>query len=402
MSKKIISLFLAAAMLFTATGCSEGGEKETDDRPVAYIENPPEDAKDRLNVPYSEWHNEYMFNMASGGYDEEADANVAAMLKQNILDYLVQEHIILYLAELEGITAETLTEDEIASIGGNVLLSLNSWCASYEAEAKSELGDGYTEDELYDKEFELFSAFLAESGLTPDIFYTWEINEVIQERFIEKNSEGISDEEVTEFVQDTIDTAKDAYENNLAVFEQTYTAFYAPEGTRIVQQIYLKIGADEVNEIKAYRDDGDDAKADELLEAALEPIRTVADEALEKLNNGEDWLTVQEEYNQDENGNDVDYIVYPTSSYILPDIIESAMGIAEKGGVSGVVAGDTGLFILYYKDDHVFGDEEMQSLMEQAREYLMKEKSYKKIAEFKAQYPYVYDYELMGLKMSTE
>lgn len=396
MNKKVISLFLAAAMLLTASGCSESGSKEIND-PVAYIENPPEDAGTRLNVTYSEWHNEYLFNMAKGGYDEELHVVMSEKFKREILEYLVQEHVFLYLAEKEGITAAIFTEEDTAYIEQNVKLAWDEWCKSYEAEAKLELGDGYTEEELYEKEFELFTAFMAESGLTPDIFYTWETNEVIQKKFFEKTSESITDEDVRTFVQETIDDAKNAYENDLATFEQTYTAFYVPEGTRLVQQIYLKISADDANEIKAYRNDGDDAKADELLEAALEPIRPIMKEVLEKLLGGEDWLTVQKEYNKDVNGNDVDYVVYPKSSYILPEITEAAMAIAEKGGVSDIIVSDSGLFILYYKDDRVFSNEEMQSLLEQGRDYLEQDVSYKKVSDFMEQYPYAYDYELMGL-----
>ena len=395
MSKKIISFFLAAAMLLTAAGCSETEKEITD--PVAHIENPPEGAGDSLNISYSEWHNEYLFNMARGGYDEELNADIAQSLKQSILDYLAQEHVILYLAGLEGISAETLTEEERDYIEEKVQSSWDGWCESYEAEAKEALGDSCTEEELYKKEFELFTAFMAESGLTPEIFYLWETNEVIQQKFIEKSSESISDRDVEDFVQETIDAAKDAYENNLALFEQSYTAFYVPDGTRIVQQIYVKIDADAANEIKAYRNDGDDQKADQLLEEALEPMRPMIEEAYSRLQDGEEWLTVQEEYNQDDNGNDVDYIVYPKSSYISEYITEAAMEIADIGGVSRIIESDTGFFIIYYKDSRTFTDDEMQSLLSQARDYLEQQESVQKVTDFQDKYPYVFDYELMGI-----
>ena len=397
MSKKIISIFLAAAMLLTAAGCSEPEtEKEITD-PAAYIENPPVDAGDSLNISYSEWHNEYLFNMARGGYDEELNADVAQSLKQSIIDYLAQEHVVLYLAGLEGITAETLTEEERDYIDGKVQSSWDEWCESYETEAKEALGDSYTMEELYEKEYELFSSFMAESGLTPEIFYVWETNEIIQQKFIQKTSESISDQDVADFVQETIDTAKDAYENNLAVFEQSYTAFYVPEGTRLVQQIYVKIDADAANEIKAYRSDGDDQKADQLLEEAMEPVRPLIEEAYGKLQDGEEWLTVQEEYNQDDNGNDVDYIVYPKSSYISEFITEAAMEIDVIGDVSRIIESDTGFFILYYKDNRIFTDDEMQSLLDQARDYLEEQESVQKVTDFQNKYPYVFNYELMGI-----
>lgn len=398
MSKKIISGFLAAAMLLTAAGCSETEKEITD--PVAHIENPPEGAGDSLNISYSEWHNEYLFNMARGGYDEELNADIARSLKQSIIDYLAQEHVVLYLAGLEGITAETLTEEELAEIEEKVQSSWDGWCESYETEAKEALGDSCTKEELYEKEFELFSAFMAESGLTPEIFYVWETNELIQQKFIEKSSESISDQDVADFVQETIDDAKDAYENNLALFEQSYTAFYVPEGTRIVQQIYVRIDEDAANEIKAYRSDGDDEKADRLLAEAMEPVRPLIEEAYSKLQDGEEWQTVQKEYNQDDNGSDVDYIVYPTSSYISEYITEAAMQIAEVGGVSQIIESDTGFFILYFKEKRVFTDEEMQNLLDQAREYLEEQESVQKVTDFQDKYPYVFDYELMGINVT--
>lgn len=396
MNKKIISLFLAAATLLTSAGCSNK-TGSTAVGPVAYIEQPPEGAGSRFDITYDEWHNEYLFNMAKGGYDEVTYAGVAENFKQSIIDYLVQERIVLYFAELEGITAESLTEEDVAYIDEQVQASWDSWCLTYEAEAKAELGAAFTEEELYAKEFELFTAFMAESGLTPEVFYVWETNEVLQDKFIEKTADSIKEEDVAAFVQETIDDAKEAYENEIALFENSYTAFYVPEGTRIVQQIYVKIDADAANEIKAYRNDGDDEKADSLLEAAAADVRPVIEEAYEKLLNGEDWLTVQEEYNKDDNGNNVDYIVYPVSSYISQEITQAAMGIAEKGGVSEIIPNDTGFFILYYKDDRVFSDEEMDSLMDQAWEYLKEQESVNKLNEFKEKYPYVYDYELMGI-----
>ena len=396
MNKKIITVILAAAMLFTAAGCSNDAEQEITGS-VAYIENPPEGAGDRFTISYSEWHNEFLFNMARGGYDEEMNANIAQQYKQSILDYQVQERIVLYLAEQMGISAATLTSEEQEEIEKNVQASWDGWCESYEAEAKEALGSSFTEEELYEKEFELFTAFLAESGLTPEVFYSWETSALIQEKFIEKTSEGISDKTVEDFVQETIDTARETYENDLAAFEQTYTAFYVPEGTRVVQQLYVKIDEDAANEIKAYRNDGDDQKADGLLAAALEPVRPLIDEAYEKLQSGGDWLEVQEEYNQDSNGNDVDYVVYPASTYISKEVLDAAMSIEEPGGFSEIVTVDSGFFILYYKADRVFTDEEMQSLLDQARDYLKDQESYKQVTDFKEKYPYVFDNELMGL-----
>ena len=396
MNKKIISLFLAAALSVTATGCSGGNDVEITS-PVAYIENPPENAGDRFNISYTEWHNEYLFSLSMDGHSELESSDLTESYKRRMLDILTQERIVLYLAEEMGITAETLNEEDMAEIERDVQAEWDFFCASYEGDAKEALGSDFTEEQLHEKEFELFTEFMKGVGMTPEVYYVWKTNELIQEKFIEKTSESIDDKTIADFVQETIDTAKNMYENDLATFESAYTAFYVPEGTRIVQQLFVKIDEDASNEIRAYRNDGDDEKADELLEAAAEPVRERIEEAYEKLSSGEEWSVVQEEYNNDDNGNDVDYIVYPTSTYVSQDIIDAAMEIGEKGGFSDIITSDSGFFILYYKDDRVFSDEEMQSLLDQARDYLKDQESYQRVADFKEQYPYVYDYELMEI-----
>lgn len=396
MNKKIISFFMAAGLLVTA-GCS--AEDSTDStKLVAYIENPPEEAADgRFYITYNEWRSEYLFAMSLDGYSEEDSPDATESYKQRALDILTQERIVLYLAEQAGISAETLTAEELDEIEQDVQAEWKLICSSYEADAKGALGGAYTEEELYEKEFELFTAFMEEAGLTPDIYYVWRTNELIQEKFIEKTSESISEQTVADFVQETIDTAKDMYENDLAVFESAYTPFYVPEGTRVVQQLCVKIDDDAAAEIRAYRNDGDDEKADQLLEAALEPVRGIIEEAYTKLQNGEEWSEVQEEYNQDDNGNDAEYFLYPTSTKISQDIIDAAMSIEAEGGFSDILTTDSGFIIIYYKNKRVFSDEEMQSLLDQARDYLKDQESYKQVAEFKEQYPYVFDYELMGI-----
>ena len=405
--KILASVVSAFALLITSAGCTEGGSslvewKYPKGDKVAYIENPPEDAGDRFDITYETWYTEYLFNMTKSGYNEEEHADIAESLRQSIIDYLVQERIILYLAEQMGITADTLTEEELSDIDKNVQSVLDEWCASYKAEAAEALGEGYTAEELYDKEYELFCDFLAHSGLTPDAFTAWEINDVIRDKYIEKISESIDQQTVIDFVQETIDTAKDMYEQDLAAFEQNYTAFYVPEGARQVQQIFVMIDKDAANEIKAYRKDGDNEKADQLLNEALEEVRPRIEEAYEKLQNGEEWAAVQKEYNEDANGDSVDYVVYPKSTIVDQKVTDAAMSIEEKGGFSEIITVDSGLFILYYKDDRVFSDEEMQALLDQARDYLSDQEAYKPISEFKDKYPYVYDYEKLELSEPSD
>lgn len=397
--KKIISaaaVLLSAAVIFT--GCSENGGA-SDKEVVAYIENPPEDcAEDFFNVTYGAWHSEYLYRTSAGGYTEEKDAELCKTYRNDIIEYLKQEKVVLYLAEKMGITAATLTEEELKTVDDEMAKSLDDWYKSYEADAKLALGSsGYTEDELKAKEKELFEDFLHSSGLTVENLTSWKINEIIRDKFIAKVGEEISDKTVEEFVQSTVDTAKETYEKDIEEYEKTYTPFYIPEGSRVVQQLVILIDDISASEVKAYRKEGDDEKADEILEKALEKVRFRINEAYEKLEQGTSWKEVQEEYNDESGTNDKDFNLYPKSSSIEEKVIKAGMAIEKKGGYSEIIQNDSGFSIIYYKDDLVFTDEQMDSLIEQGRAFLTDQEAYKKVSEFSKEHPYVMNYELLNL-----
>ncbi len=396
--KKLLSISLCGTFLISAAGCSQSEEDKNNKKAVAYIENAPEGYEDHFTVTYGEWHSEYMLRMAAGGYSETSDAETAEQYREQIVKYLAQEKIVLYLAKEMGISAESLTEEELQKAEKAANEDIENWYKQYEAKAITALGTGYTEEQLRKKEEELFNAFMDEIGLNPDIFYTWAVNEIIHNKYVEKASESITEQQINDFVQDTVNTAKDKYENDLAAFEEKYTAFYVPEGTRKVQQIAVLIQSTTASEVAAYRKDGDDAKADEILKEALAKVKFRIDEAYAKLEKGEDWTKVQKEYNDEASSNEVDFTVYPKSTTVLQKITDTAMGIKEKGGYSEIFETDKGYFILYYKDDLTMDDEKMKDLEKQADEYLRDKKAYEPISEFTDKYPYSFDYDLLDIK----
>lgn len=394
--KKILSTALSVTMVLSLAGCSQGEAKKNKES-VASVQNPPEGFEDFFTISYGEWHGEYMLRMGAEGYSETNDAAIAKTYRENIIKYLAQEKIVLYLAKDMGITSETLTEEEMKKAEASAEEDIESWHKKYEARAISVLGSEYTKEQLEKKEQELFEAFMKEIGLNSDIFYTWAVNGIIHEKYVEKASESITEQKVKDFVQETMDTAKDKYENDLATFEQRYTAFYVPEGTRKVQQIAVLISSTSASEVTAYRKDGDDAKADEILQEALAKVKFRIDEAYEKLEKGTAWKDVQKEYNDETSSNDVDFTVYPKSTTVLKKITDTAMGIEKKGGYSEIFETDKGYFILYYTDDLTMTDERLEDLTEQADEFLRDQKAYEPISEFLEKYPYTYEYELLEI-----
>lgn len=397
--KKIVSAaaaVLSAAVIFT--GCSENGGS-MNSKVVAHIENPPEDsAEGFFDITYGAWHSEYLYRISSGGYTEERDAVLCKTYRSDIIEYLKQEKVVLYLAEKMGITAASLTDEDMKLIDDEMAESLDGWYKSFESKAIAALGgSGYTEDELLEKEKELFTEYLRDFGLSVEELTSWKVNEIIRNKFISKVGEEIDDKTVEDFVQSTVNTAKETYEKDIAEYEKTYTPFYIPEGTRVVQQLVVLIDDISVSEVKAYRKEGDDEKADEVLEKALEKVKFRIDEAYEKLEKGTPWKEVQEEYNDESGTNDQDFNLYPKSSSIEEKVIEAGMGIKEKGGYSEIIQTDSGYSIIYYKDDLILTDERMNSLIEQGRAFLTDQESYKRVTDFSDEHPYVMDYELLEL-----
>lgn len=389
---KIPAMLTAISLTLTLTACSDSGS-----RAVAYLENPPEGAKNDFTITYDQWNSEYKFNLLNSGYTEEDNPDAAKSYRESVLDYQVRERMVLYLARGMGITAEGFTEEEIKQVNEGAERMMENAEKNREADAKEALGDAFTEEELSAKSKQLLEEMLKECGYTSDIFTTWKTNEMIQQKFIEKASESVTEEKINALVQENVDKAKEYYQFDNEIYEQHYTVFYIPEGSRIVQQIVVLIDETARKQITAYRNGGDDEMADKLLAEELKKIKPKIEEAYQKLQSGEKWETVQEQYNQDENTGGVDFTVYPKSSSVKQDIIDTAMSIGKKGGYSEIAQSDSGYYILLYKDDAKVTDEQMDSLKAQAEEYLRDEEAYKQIEAFQEEYTFVYDYELLKL-----
>ena len=102
--------------------------------------------------------------------------------------------------------------------------------------------------------------------------------------------------------------------------------------------------------------------------------------------------TVQSEYNDESDTNGINYTLFPKSTTVKAEVIDAAMNIPNIGGYSEVCKSDAGYFIIYYAGDAQLSDEYLNSLNQQAREYLAEEKTYNEIISFMETYPYTFDY----------
>ena len=164
----------------------------------------------------------------------------------------------------------------------------------------------------------------------------------------------ISDEQMREFYQSQVESAELTYTADFAEYEMDAeagrTLVWNPEGVRRIDTILISFSDDQSVEyltLQAALESGDSAKLSELdaLYAALEPR---AQQALDRLNAGEDFATLAGEYGTvSVNGS----YVSDRSTLCGDDFRSAAMALESVGDVSGLVRTDGGLCILRYAAD---------------------------------------------------
>lgn len=164
----------------------------------------------------------------------------------------------------------------------------------------------------------------------------------------------ISDEQMREFYQSQVESAELTYTADFAEYEMDAeagrTLVWNPEGVRRIDTILISFSDDQSVEyltLQAALESGDSAKLSELdaLYAALEPR---AQQALDRLNAGEDFVTLAGEYGTvSVNGS----YVSDRSTLCGDDFRSAAMALESVGDVSGLVRTDGGLCILRYAAD---------------------------------------------------
>lgn len=425
--KKIFAALLAVMMVISSLAACSGSDSQQGEQPqtttdpsqtvaplavpddkqtlVAYVEG-AEDAE-HFNITFEQFYREYIFYLMRKGLDETLAQNAEACLniRQSTIDYLTLERITLKIAKDMGITEETLTQEEKDEIEAEVNDSYDLWCEEFEQDAIAELGEGYTEEELYNKEYELFAEYLAQAGLVPEIFHEWQVNSVLQAKLYEKIIAEIkvTDEEIDEYVNNAISEAKDAYENELEKYEQGYTSVYLPEGTKTVKQIFIKLEDADISEIVAYRNDGDDETADKIKAEKLAEIEDEAKAALDELKSGTAWDDVQVKYNDDNTGNASTYVVYPKSNLISEEIINGVMSLENKGDFTELISTDAGYYIFLYLDD---AKVDLEAIRKQVQEGMLSQKQTEaannSVLDWQKQYPYTINYELLDIPEPEE
>jgi len=364
---------------------------------------------DEFNITFGEFYREYRYYLISNGIsDDFADEqkSVCEELRSSIITYLEFEKIFLSIAEELGVGVSSLTEEENSTIAENAETTIENMCTQYNSKASEQLGDGATQAELEALERELLESTLGKCGLSTEIFYTWERNDFVQNKLLEKITENINitDEQVDEMFEEYVGLAKAAYAESPVSYESNsaYTSVYIPEGTRLASQILLLFDEDTRSAINQERALGNTEEADRLRGEAYENNTEIQQKAadIEKLlKSGNSFEELQETYNEDTVN--TPYPVVPGSQYFVSEFVDGVFGIDEIGGVSDAIVSDFGIHFIKYAGDAELSDDDVSAVRSSMRSYLHDVESDNikstECDEWLNRYQYTTDYETLRL-----
>ena len=195
-----------------------------------------------------------------------------------------------------------------------------------------------------------------------DHTYTFEdyieetVQRVLTNKLIDTVTAGleVSEDELQAQFNTGIEAAKAEAEKGLASYVsymENTTPYYTPDGFYYVKHILITVDEETGEEVQTLRGEGLNDEADAVLAEGLKGIQARADEALAKVNAGEDFDALIEQYGDDpgmqvEPSKTIGYIMYEGNQSYVQGFYDAAVLLAEDGATSGLAATDFGYHII--------------------------------------------------------
>lgn len=355
MRKKIVALFAAFLLLLTSTACHMVYKnQEKDYAQVVFSVNGKEYTKGDIMHLYEAYRNSY------GLTDENQETpayidNYHKVLDQIYTELMEHELITQYGSEI-GITG--LTSEEQKGVQGD----LDQMEEMLENSVRTEVEDEAESDPTMNVEEEIARRLeerRAYYGLS-----TGEYRERIEKqalrtsvrKYLEENYVP-SEEDVKNFYDTNLADQKRLLEedmNNFSVFAKSNLTMYIPSGLRYVHSILIAIPTDARSEILKLRagSDEDKKKADELMNAELAKIRARAEECFAKLEAGEDYEKLLDQYGDDpgmksdSENRKTGYILYEGDEGYDKAFMDAAFALEKPGDTTALVPSAFGYYII--------------------------------------------------------
>jgi len=362
-----IAAVLTAAAITLGCGC-EVRSSNAAAWPTGSVEN-----KEELTVTVDDFNKEYKYWMLVNQIADDTASETADECeeqRESIINYLINEKIVLDQTEKLGLT--TLTDEEQQSIEDDYNSFIDSTIESFKSyvnAGESGTSEVNGDSAILEEAEKIFDEKIAECGLTRDDILMWFRNAVLadklKEKLTEENTIEYSDAEA-EF-QEIVEGIQQVYENDPSDYEsnQYYRYYWLPDNSRMIKHILIKFDSDVTTEITACRENNDDAGAEKVREKALEKLKPEIEEILNMLDNGGDFDELMQTYSEDADlaDNPNGYLVIPNGTNYYSEFQEAAYELENVGDYM-LVGTDLGWHIVMYASEAAVTEETKTALTE--------------------------------------
>ena len=406
-----IAAAFSAACAVLLSGCSVkvGTNRKISDDAVVAQPAAQDAAGDDMKIKYADFLKEYKYYLKGQSINDDTEESVASKCEtqhENIINYLVNERIILAKAKEMGLY--DLTDEEMTAVEQEFDDLVEEQIEYFGSTADS------AEDGSGDKETlggELFDEYLADCGLDRDDLLMWQVSSKITEKVKEDITKDVTTEysEAQDKFDSYVESIKQLYADDPSEYETgSYSAFWVPEGARRIKHILLGFSDTLTDEIKACRRNDDDAGADRLRAQQAEDMAVQIDEVMSQINDGADFDQLIKTYSADLDGSNANpdgYLLIPDGTSFMAEFQKAAFELENIGDITTCVT-DYGVHIMLYAADAAVTDEEEKSYVDYIYDTLSEGKKENAFSEaldsWKSEYDYQIDYDALKITKTED
>lgn len=409
---KILRAASAAVLAVGLCGCSiRFGTNITPDN--NYLVAKPSDSSltEKLGVTYAEFMNDYTYYLNGMGIKDDTAESVAETCKsrrQAIIESLILEKICVLKAEEYGVSEFTDEELEQAKSMADVIISERTSYYADNLDYGTIDPSGLSDEEKQKRADEALDKALAKYDYTRDDYVEKQKRYVLGFKVMKAIGETLDRGEAEKQFNDNAKLAKETYESSVSDYEQssTLSQYYIPEGSRYIKHILLGFSEDASNAIQLSRKSGDDEGADKLREENAAALKEKLAEVIGKLDAGEDWDTLVNDYSADKaasayypNG----YILIPNGTSFVKEFQDAAFTI-EKIGERTTCVTDYGVHIMLYAGNASITESDKEIMVENIFASMMQKEFTEKTAEWIKEYGFYdnMDYSVLRIDKPTD
>lgn len=403
-ASKIFRAAAAAVLTASLCGCSVKFGTHSEPKSDAVVARPTGgENTEKMGVTYGEFKKEYVYYLKNQRIDDDSEESVAEKCREkrgDIIDYLINEQIILQKAREAGVL---LSEEEMKAVEEAFNAQVAEQVAYYGAIADYgtlESGETVSDEERERRGNEDFDKFLSGCGITRDDLLLWATNQAIADKLIEEVGKELDYSEAERVFADYQKEVEKMYGEDIERYQQGgYYSAWAPEGARLIKHILLGFDDDTRFEISALRVEGNSGAADELRAEKAKELEDKAAEAEARIDAGDDFTKLLLEYSSDSASSSLypnGYVVLPDGTNFPEEFKTAAFAMQSRGDRCRCVT-DAGLHILIYEGEAVVEESTKKAYTDYVFIQQKQAAFSAKMLEWKSIYNYKIDYGALNL-----